>query len=79
MSATIGTSTALTICFSAAVESVSGHETRTISAPASAQAWICAMVASASEVSVLVMVWTLIGASPPISTGPTRILRLFRR
>jgi hypothetical protein len=48
-------------------------------APASAQAWTWAMVAWASEVSVLVIVCTVIGASPPTSTGPTRILRLWRR
>ncbi len=29
------------------------------------------MVALASAVTVLVMVWTLIGASPPIATDPT--------
>jgi hypothetical protein len=63
----------------AAVDSLSGQETRTISAPASAQAWTWAMVAWASEVSVLVIVCTVIGASPPTSTDPTRIFRLWRR
>ncbi len=37
------------------------------------------MVAPASAVSVLVMVCTVIGASPPTSTEPTRILRDTRR
>jgi hypothetical protein len=37
------------------------------------------MVAAASAVTVLVIDWTLIGASPPTSTAPTRILRLGRR
>jgi len=50
-----------------------------MSAPASSTRLICAMVAFASEVSVLVMVCTEIGASPPISTLPTRIFRDFRR
>ena len=37
------------------------------------------MVAAASLVSVLVIDWTVIGASPPTSTEPTRILRVSRR
>lgn len=40
---------------------------------------ICSIVAFASEVSVLVMVWTEIGASPPTGTDPTWICRLGRR
>ena len=32
-----------------------------------------------SDVSVLVMVWTVIGASPPTGTVPTMIWRLLRR
>ena len=64
---------------SAAVEASSGQETRTISTPASSQRRIWPIVALASEVSVLVMVWTLIGASPPISSFPIRIVRLLRR
>ena len=79
MSATIGTFTCLTMCFSAAVDSSSGQETRTISTPASSQARICAMVASTSLVSVLVIDCTVIGASPPTGTLPTMILRLLRR
>ncbi len=79
MSATIGTGLAAQIAFSAAVDSRSGQDTRTMSAPASAQARTWAMVARVSGVSVLVMVCTEIGASPPTSTFPTRILRLGRR
>src|SRR5580692_10631657 len=79
MSATIGTPAALTIAGNAAVDASSGHETRTMSAPASSSARTWAMVAAASAVSVLVIDWTLIGASPPTSTEPTRILRVGRR
>ena len=37
------------------------------------------MVASASAVSVLVMVWTVIGESPPTGTDPTITRRDLRR
>jgi hypothetical protein len=50
-----------------------------MSAPASSSARIWAIVAAASEVGVLVIDWTVIGASPPTSTSPTRILRETRR
>ena len=73
MSATMGTGLSATIAFNAAVEASSGVETRTMSAPASAAAWICATVATTSEVSVFVMVCTVIGASPPTGTFPTMI------
>jgi len=63
----------------AAVESSSGQDTRTMSAPASASWRTCSMVAFASAVGVLVIDCTLIGASPPTSTDPTRILREGRR
>ncbi len=79
MSATIGTGLSRTISRRARVEPSSGQETRTMSAPASAQACTWAMVAAASVVSVLVMVCTLIGASPPTATGPTWIWRDLRR
>src|SRR5258708_2791858 len=78
MSATMGTRQALTIVFSALVDSSSGQETRTMSAPASSMRLTCAMVALASEVSVLVMDCTEMGASPPTSTEPTRIFRDLR-
>ena len=51
-----------------------------MSAPASAQACDLGDRSRAtSVVSVLVIDWTLIGASPPTSTGPTRIWRDLRR
>src|SRR5947208_923447 len=79
MSATIGTFAARTISFSAAVASAVGQDTRTMSAPASSQRRIWSIVAFASSVGVLVMVWTLIGASPPTGTEPTMICRDVRR
>src|SRR4051794_29676359 len=79
MSATIGTPAARTISRSAAVLSAVGQETRTMSAPASSQRRICSIVAFASSVGVLVIVWTLIGASPPTGTEPTMIRRDLRR
>ena len=79
MSATIGTRDARTICFNAAVDSTSGQDTRTMSTPASSQRRICAIVAAASDVSVLVIVCTVTGASPPTGTFPTMIWRDGRR
>ena len=46
-----------------------------MSTPASSQRRIWSIVAFASSVGVLVMVWTLIGASPPTGTEPTMICR----
>src|SRR4029079_1338401 len=79
MSATIGTLAARTISFSAAVDAAVGQDTRMISAPASSQRRIWSIVALASSVGVLVMVGTLIGASPPTGTEPTMICRDLRR
>src|SRR4051812_31462034 len=79
MSATIGMLAARTISFSAAVLSAVGQETRMMSAPASSQRRIWPIVALASSVGVLVMVWTLIGESPPTGTEPTMIWRDGRR
>ena len=79
MSATIGTFTAGTMCFSASALSWSGQDTRTMSTPASSARLICAMVPGMSVVSVLVMVCTVIGASPPTGTAPTWIWRDLRR
>src|SRR3954470_2862113 len=79
MSATIGTRAARTISFIAAVESAVGQDTRMMSAPASSQRRIWSIVAAASSVGVLVIVWTLIGASPPTGTEPTMIWRDLRR
>jgi hypothetical protein len=56
MSATIGTLAARTILRRAAVLSTSGHDTRTMSAPASSQRRIWSIVAFASAVGVLVIV-----------------------
>src|SRR5256885_8490289 len=75
MSATIGTWAARTISLSAAVASAVGQDTRTMSAPASSQRRFWSIVALASSVGVLVMVWTLIGASPPTGTEPIMICR----
>ena len=60
-----------TICDRAFVESSSGHETLTMSAPASSRSLICFTVPAISVVRVLVMDWTDIGASPPTKTSPT--------
>jgi hypothetical protein len=79
MSAMIGMRAARTIFPNAAVDSVSGHDTRIRSAPASSQRRIWSIVATGSLVSVLVIVCTLIGAPPPTGTAPTMIWRLFRR
>src|SRR5579871_2158699 len=79
MSATIGARAALTMAGIARVESSSGQDTRTMSAPASSSARTWAIVACASAVKVLVIDWTVMGASPPTSTAPTRILRVGRR
>ena len=79
MSATIGTVASRTISRSAVVLSTSGQDTRMMSAPASSQRRIWSIVALASLVSVLVMVWTVIGASPPTGTLPTMIWRDLRR
>ena len=61
------------ISFSASAACASGTAQRTISHPASASALICASVAFASRVSVLVMDCTTIGAPPPIGTSRTMI------
>ncbi len=73
MSATIGTGLSRTISRSALVAASSGVEMRTMSAPASAAAITWASVALTSALSVLVMVCTEIGASPPTGTRPTMI------
>ena len=50
-----------------------------MSTPARSESWIWATVAATSVVSVLVMVCTVIGASPPTFTEPTLICRERRR
>ena len=79
MSATTGTETWRTISLRARALSWSGQDTRTMSTPASSARRICATVPGTSVVRVLVMVCTVIGASPPTGTGPTWIWRDFRR
>src|SRR3569623_1113655 len=74
MSATSGTLAALAMGLNAAVDSSSGQETRTMSAPASSSWRTWSMVAAASAVRVLVIDWTEIGASPLSSIVFTRIL-----
>ena len=50
-----------------------------MSTPASSARRICATVPGTSVVSVLVIVCTVIGASPPTGTLPTWIWRDLRR
>ena len=50
-----------------------------MSTPASSQRRIWSIVAAASDVGVLVIVWTVTGASPPTGTEPTMIWRDLRR
>src|SRR3546814_11695753 len=79
MSATSGTWAARAILRRLAVDSSVGQETRMMSAPTSSQRRIWSIVAAASSVGVLVIVCTVIGASPPTGTLPTMICRLLRR
>src|SRR3546814_14234034 len=79
MSATSGTWAARAILRRLAVDSSVGQETRMMSAPTSSQRRIWSIVAAASSVGVLVIVCTVIGASPPTGTLPTMLCRLFRR
>ncbi len=53
--------------------------TRTISQPAFSSRRICWTVYRASLVSVFVIDWMEIGASPPILTEPTEIWRVLLR
>ena len=68
---------AFTIDLKLSVDSMSGHETLIKSAPAAAHSCICSIVDFSSVVSVLVIVCTDIGASPPTGTEPTMIWRVF--
>ena len=63
--------------FSAASRTGTAH--RTMSQPAASSAQISSSVAWTSRVSVFVIDCTVSGASPPISTPPNRICRVFRR
>jgi hypothetical protein len=64
---------------SASASSWCGTATRTMSQPVAVSSAICCNVASMSGVGVVVIDCTLMGASPPTSTLPTRILRETRR
>src|SRR5215467_13667502 len=72
MSAMIGSGEPATISFMASAAWWSGTAGRTISQPASFRAAIWFRVARTSRVSVLVIVWTAMGAAPPTTTSPTR-------
>ena len=73
MSAIIGTLECLQISLSALVESSSGQDTLTKSAPSLIKSSICLTVAITSVVNVLVIDCTDIGFEPPIFTFPTLI------
>src|SRR3989440_10887186 len=79
LSAMSGSGDPAPISFSASAASWSGTAGRTISQPASFKAAIWLSVARTSRVSVLVMVWTAIGAAPPTTTSPTRTGTVLRR
>src|SRR5947208_4199199 len=79
MSATTGTVDFAAIATRASASSQCGTATRTMSTPAATSEAICCSVASMSAVFVVVMDWTLTGASPPIATRPSWICRDFLR
>src|SRR5476651_1822042 len=79
MSATSGTLTSCLMRPKASAASMSGTEIRTMSTPAASRRLIWATVAATSLVSLLVMLCTAMGASPPNGTEPTQILRDTRR
>src|SRR5919107_3370129 len=79
MSAITGICDFCAIAGSASASSWLGQATRTMSQPEAVSSAICCSVAFTSEVSVVVIDWTEIGASPPTRTFPTWICRLLRR
>ena len=79
MSAITGICDFLAIAGSASASSWDGQATRTMSQPVAVSSAICCSVALMSVVGVVVIDWTLTGASPPTSTLPTLILRVVRR
>src|SRR5215472_17427100 len=79
MSAITGSGECATISRTASAAWWSGTAGRTISQPASLSAAIWLRVARTSRVSVLVIVWTAIGAAPQTTTSPTRTGIDFRR
>src|SRR3954452_574307 len=79
MSAMTGICECWAISGSASASSWLGQATRTMSQPAAVSSAICCSVVLTSAVRVVVIDCTEIGASPPTSTLPTLICRLFRR
>src|SRR5205814_4233479 len=79
MSAITGICDLRAICGSASASSWDGTATRTIWQPAAVSSAICCSVALTSEVSVVVIDCTEIGAPPPTGTLPTMIWRDCRR
>jgi len=73
MSAITGIWLCLAISGSASASSWDGTATRTMSQPDAVSAAICCSVALTSAVSVVVIDWTEICASPPTATDPTLI------
>ncbi len=79
MSATTGTVDFAAMAVSASASSQCGTATRTMSTPVATSDAICCSVALMSDVFVVVMDWTLMGAPPPIGTPPIVICRVVRR
>ncbi len=79
MSAMTGIWDFLAITARASASSWVGQATRTMLQPEAVSSAICWRVAPMSEVRVVVIDWTEMGASPPTATEPTWILRLTRR
>ena len=79
MSATSGMRIWRLISPSFSAASRTGTAQRTMSQPAASSAQISSRVAWTSRVSVLVIDWTVTGASPPTLTPPSRICRVARR
>src|SRR6478672_4264382 len=79
MSAITGICECCAISGSASASSWLGQATRTMSQPAAVSSAICCSVVLTSAVRVVVIDCTETGASPPTSTLPTLICRLFRR
>src|SRR6476620_213955 len=79
MSAITGICECSAISASASASSWDGHATRTMSQPAAVSSAICWSVVFTSAVRVVVIDCTETGASPPTSTLPTWIWRVFRR
>src|SRR3954463_5415773 len=79
MSAMTGIWLFLAMIGSASASSRLGTATRTMSQPEAVNSAICCSVALMFVVGVVVIDWTLTGASPPTSTLPTLIWRDLRR